>query len=140
MEERSSTPPLGNILMFVAVLALVLVYQFWLMPKFFPPPKAAPAVQEQKDDKGGEKQIAEKPADGKKRWNEDDKPSDYPAERTAERPKAESPDKGGQVAAAAPRTNRGNGSRWGRLTPITRTPTACLSRSAAKGHRWPASN
>ena len=62
MQERSASPPLGNILMFVVILVLALVVYPWMMQKFFPPPPKvanAPVAQEQKDDKAaGDKKAA----------------------------------------------------------------------------------
>ena len=61
-------PSVGNILMFAAVLALVMVCQLWLLPKVLPPPPNVPnppAVQDQKDGKAEDKKVAEKPAEGR---------------------------------------------------------------------------
>ncbi len=85
MQERSASPGLGNILMFVVILVLALVVYPWMMRKLFPPPpKAAeaPVAQGQKGEKAaGEKMAAgrvanDKAAGDKKPEKEKEKPGD----------------------------------------------------------------
>ena len=76
MQERSSSPGLGNIVIFAVILVLALVVYPWVLHRFFPPPPKiaeAPVAEEPKDGKAakaaGEKAAAEKnneKKDGKK--------------------------------------------------------------------------
>ena len=93
MQERSASPPLGNILIFVAILVAALGYM-WVMGKFFPPPKVAnpPAVEQSKDNKGGvEKKVAVDKAGGDKKPEKDKEKSGDQAKVSGkgDKPKAE---------------------------------------------------
>ncbi len=77
MQERSASPPLGNILMFIVIMVLALFVYPRLVQKFFPPapPKAAdaPVAQEQKDKKAPDKVARDKAAGDKNPEKEKDK-------------------------------------------------------------------
>ena len=149
MQERSASPPLGNILIFVAILVAALGYM-WVMGKFFPPPKVAnpPAVEQSKDDKGGvEKKVAVDKAGGDKKPEKEKEKSGDQAKVSGkgDKPKAEA---GKNEKKPFRRTGlwlrrrrgRGGGLRLGRLPPIGRILTVCWSHSATRAHRWPALN
>ncbi|MGA2256455.1 MAG: YidC/Oxa1 family insertase periplasmic-domain containing protein, partial [Thermoguttaceae bacterium] len=81
MQDRSTSPPLGNILMFVLILVLAFFVYPWLMGKFFPKPKPinVPVAQDGKDGKGdkkaaADKVAADKAAEEKKPGKEKNKP------------------------------------------------------------------
>jgi len=85
MQERSASPPPGNILLFVIILILAFFVTPWIMRTFFPnlQPVNAPVAKEQKNEKGGgdkkpaDKVAAEKAAEEKKPGGEKPKTGDH---------------------------------------------------------------
>jgi YidC/Oxa1 family membrane protein insertase len=94
MQERSSSPGLGNILMFVVILVLALVIYPWVMAKFFPQPKVAnaPAAKEKLEKKDEKAAADKKPEKGKEKSADQTKSSEKEnkpkteAEKTAKAP------------------------------------------------------
>jgi YidC/Oxa1 family membrane protein insertase len=89
MQERSATPSAGNILGFVVTLALTFAVYTWVTKTFFPPPPQAARApaddKQQKNDKTApqNKPDAGKKADGKKPLaTVEPKPSDEPIDQT----------------------------------------------------------
>ena len=97
MQERSASPPLGNILMFVVILVLALVVYPWLMREVLsaaaqgrqgagrPRAQRRQSAGEKKAD--DDKKAADKAADEKKPEKEKDKPGDQAKARQGRKPR-----------------------------------------------------
>ncbi len=106
MQERSASPSVRDILMFVAILVLVLVVYPRVVQRFFPPPPKvanAPDAQAQKDDKGAEdkKAAADKKDVADKKAVVEQAPGDKKPEKGKDKSgdQAKAPGKGDQPKA-----------------------------------------
>lgn len=136
MQERSASPPLGNILMFVVVMVLALFVYPRLMAKFFPPPPKvaeAPAAPGPKDAKAADKKAADKAASDKKPEKEKSKPDDQTAQVKAEKPKAEAPDKGFKPAGPLAKEEPRRYVTLGSVDPAAENPYRMLVTLSSEG-------
>ena len=138
MQERSASPPLANILLFIVILVLALFVYPRLVQKFFPqPPKVAnaPVAGEQKGDKAADKKAADKAGD-KQPAKEKDKPGaqakgtgNKPKIETAKEVKPAQPEKAQPNKVAAPEKKGAEPRRWvtlGSVDPDRNNPYRML--------------
>ncbi len=131
--QRSASPPLSNILMFVVILVLALVVYPWMMRTFFPPPPKvanAPIAQEQKDGKAAPEKKTE--ADGKKPREEkvkSDEQAKSKAVATKDAKTAVQPEAQADKAATPPKKKIDEPRRWvtlGSVDPDPKNPYRML--------------